>query len=166
MGDFSEKGNVYKYKIVYFVILFLSFIWCSLFMSVPFLAEGNFFCRKLTGFIFLFFSPICHQDPGRSFHLMGHPLAVCSRCSGIYIGFLLGVAVYPFLRRFNRKPPPPRWVLVVGILLTVFEFLLSRCGIINSDLFFRSLAGLILGSVTAFYVIPAIFQLVDFHHKE
>jgi len=166
MGDSSEKGNVHKYKIVYFVILFLSFIWCSLFMSVPFLAEGNFFCRKLAGFIFLFFSPICHQDPGRSFHLMGHPLAVCSRCTGIYIGFLLGALVYPFLRGFKRKSLPPGWVLVVGALPTAFEFLLSRFRIINSDLFFRSLTGLIVGSVTAFYVIPAIFQLVEFHHKE
>ncbi len=166
MGDFSKKGNVFKYKIVYLIILFLSFIWCFLFISVPFLAEGNFFCRKLAGFIFLFFSPICHQNPDRSFHLMGHPLAVCSRCSGIYIGFLLGVIIYPFFKGFNRKSLAPRWVLVAGMLPTIFEFVLSRCGIIGSGLFFRSITGLILGGVTAFYVIPAIFQVVDFHRKK
>jgi uncharacterized membrane protein len=36
-----------------------------------------------------FFALACHQDPARSFWLFGAPLAVCTRCFGIYAGAAL-----------------------------------------------------------------------------
>jgi uncharacterized membrane protein len=42
-----------------------------------------------------FFSTLCHQDPARSFIANGHPLAVCHRCIGIYVGLVSGALVYP-----------------------------------------------------------------------
>ena len=36
--------------------------------------------------VYLGFSFFCHQSPERSFALAGLPLAVCHRCSGIYLG--------------------------------------------------------------------------------
>ncbi len=44
------------------------------------------------------FSSVCHQFADRSFHLAGHPLAVCHRCFGFYVGFTLGLVVLPLLR--------------------------------------------------------------------
>lgn len=38
------------------------------------------------------FDTVCHQNPERSFHLAGHPLAVCHRCFGLYLGFFAGFA--------------------------------------------------------------------------
>ena len=51
--------------------------------------------------LYEFFAPLCHQIAERSFHLAGHPLAVCHRCFGFYVGFTLGLAVLPFVRRFR-----------------------------------------------------------------
>ena len=51
------------------------------------------------------FAPVCHQIADRSFHLAGHPLAVCHRCFGFYIGFTLGLVVLPWLR------PARDWLL-------------------------------------------------------
>jgi len=34
-------------------------------------------------------SVVCHQKPERSFHLWGAQLAVCARCTGIYLGAAL-----------------------------------------------------------------------------
>ncbi len=36
-------------------------------------------------------SIVCHQRPERSFHAWGAQLPVCARCTGIYIGAVLGV---------------------------------------------------------------------------
>lgn len=36
------------------------------------------------------FSGLCHQDAARSFALDGHAMAVCHRCTGIYVGLALG----------------------------------------------------------------------------
>lgn len=51
--------------------------------------------------LYEFFAPVCHQIAERSFHLAGHALAVCHRCFGFYVGFTLGLAVLPSVRRFR-----------------------------------------------------------------
>ncbi len=38
-----------------------------------------------------FFSAVCHQDPARSLWILGAPVAVCTRCLGIYLGAAAGV---------------------------------------------------------------------------
>lgn len=39
--------------------------------------------------IYLCFAAVCHQLPGRSFHWLGYPLALCARCTGIFLGVWL-----------------------------------------------------------------------------
>lgn len=64
--------------------------------------------------------PVCHQIPERSFHLLGEPLAACTRCTGLYLGFTLGVAAWPHLPRLARAlAARPRWVLVFMVPLAV-----------------------------------------------
>lgn len=36
----------------------------------------------------------CHQKPERSFYVNGYQMPVCSRCIGVYIGYLLGILLY------------------------------------------------------------------------
>ena len=54
-----------------------------LFVGVLFLAPllaagGSVVASKI---IYQGFSMACHQQPARSFHAWGHPLAVCARCT-------------------------------------------------------------------------------------
>lgn len=49
------------------------------------------------GLLRWFWGGVCHQLPERSFHWFGAPLAVCHRCVGLYLGFTLGVALWPHL---------------------------------------------------------------------
>lgn len=57
-------------------------------VSAPYLAAAGY--SAITLAIFVFFSPVCHQDPARSFWLLGAPVAVCARCLGIYLGAAAG----------------------------------------------------------------------------
>jgi uncharacterized membrane protein len=41
--------------------------------------------------------PACHQSPTRCLMFDGHPLALCARCLGVYMGFLS----WPFVRKLN-----------------------------------------------------------------
>jgi uncharacterized membrane protein len=97
---------------------------------------------------------------------VGYPLAVCARCSGIYIGFLLGTVIYPFIRKLENDLLPSRWILGIGICPMILEMCLSRIGIIPTNRFLMGLSGLILGSVIPFFVIPAVFQLIHILNKE
>jgi len=73
-------------------------------ISVPYLALSSY--GALTFLIFLFFSPVCHQDPARSFWILGTPIAVCARCLGIYLGAAVGAWI-----------PAPRRMLLSGLAL-------------------------------------------------
>jgi uncharacterized membrane protein len=61
---------------------------CALMLAAPALALRSF--PRAASILYLVFSPICHQNPQRSFMLAGHSLAVCHRCTGMYLGLFLG----------------------------------------------------------------------------
>ena len=73
-------------------------------VMAPYLSAGGYSLAALA--IFLFFSPVCHQDPARSFWIFGAPVAVCARCLGIYLGAAVGAWI-----------PAPRRVLLAGLAL-------------------------------------------------
>jgi uncharacterized membrane protein len=107
-----------------------------------------------------FFSFVCHQIPERSFHLWGVPMAVCSRCSGVYVGFLVGVLLFPLIRKGREGGYPPPWILGAAVLPAVVDFGLSHLGIFGSNNVLRAATGLVMGGAASFYILPAVFNLV------
>lgn len=74
----------------------------GLVVATPFLAASG---GQAAALLYEAFAPVCHQIAERSFHLAGHPLAVCHRCFGFYAGFTLGLIVLPLFR------PTRDWLL-------------------------------------------------------
>lgn len=106
------------------------------------------------------FGYVCHQIPSRSFYLAGHPFAVCARCTGIYTGFALGVALYPLLSRLRRttETPSRKWLLV-GLAPLAIDFALGFFGILENTHFSRLLTGAFFGAVCAFFIVPASIEM-------
>lgn len=76
----------------------------------------------------LAYAPLCHQLADRSLELAGHPLAVCSRCAGLFLGGCLGL-VSAILASFRTTPAPrPVWFLVL-VAPTVVDALLPWIGL-------------------------------------
>jgi len=70
---------------------------------------------RWSGFIYGIFAPFCHQIPERCFRLAGHPLAVCARCLGVYLGFAAGLVLYPIVRGTrDLRPPSLRLFLLIS----------------------------------------------------
>lgn len=42
---------------------------------------------------FLQFAFMCHRIPERSFHFHGKQFPVCARCTGILVGYILGILI-------------------------------------------------------------------------
>ncbi len=61
---------------------------------------------------------ICHRIDGRSFHLGDRQFPLCARCTGMYLGALLGVVGMVLLGRGKAGGMPSRWVMA-----TLFGFL-------------------------------------------
>lgn len=58
---------------------------------------------------------ICHQLPERSFFLDGRQLPLCARCTGTFLGAIVGLVVMLLLgrRRASRLPPVPVLLILV-----------------------------------------------------
>src|SRR5512143_415614 len=49
---------------------------------------------------------LCHQLPERSFFMHEHQTPLCARCTGMYLGFLVGVVFLIVRRRTNSARMP------------------------------------------------------------
>ena len=107
------------------------------------------------------FQPFCHQIPDRSFWIAGQPMAVCSRCIGIYSGFALG---WLGLSIF-RKPKLFSWsnrkrLLIGAVVINLVDLAGNFVGLWQNTLLSRLLLGEALGLTAAM-----IFMGSFFNHK-
>jgi uncharacterized membrane protein len=118
-----------------------STLWCLSIVAAPVLGLS---------WVYEFFSRICHQDPARSWHIAGEPLAVCIRCASIYFAFT--AALWLGLKS------NPRW-LRISLALMVCEFVIARL-IVDAALL-RSITGVLVGLSAAPFVRQAFEEIRD-----
>jgi len=123
----------------YLALLAGSTLWCLSIIAAPLVGASA---------LYQFFSLICHQDPGRSWHILGEPLPVCIRCASIYFGFLASL--------WLGFPANARW-LRISILLMFTEFVLARFWIDAAIL--RSVSGIVVGAAAAPFVRKGIEEI-------
>ena len=140
----------------YAVILLGAILWCSAILLAPALAGST----RLSSLLYEFFQPICHQSDARSFHLAGHPLAVCMRCSAIYFAFLCGVILYPVLRRISRPAVHrPHWLLFAALPM-LLDVAAGFVGLHDITPVTLALSGSLFGLIVPFYILPAACEAV------
>src|ERR1044071_956083 len=129
----------------------------SLIIGAPLAAASNH--QQLAVAIYHSFKTLCHQIPERSFFIAGHQLAVCARCTGLYVGFTLVLCLYPLIRSLHSTDVPNvKWLFLAAALLGI-DFSLTFFGIWENTHTSRLLTGALLGSVAVFYVMPGIVDL-------
>jgi uncharacterized membrane protein len=145
----------------YVFILAGAILWCGAILLAPSLAAWEVAPRGFSLILYRFFAPICHQIDGRSFHLFGFPLAVCSRCSSIYIAFLAGTLLYPLIYNLQRPAMPPRLLLLVALLPMVFDAGTGFLGFYEATFLSRTLTGALFGLLLPLYIIPGAIEGAD-----
>jgi uncharacterized membrane protein len=98
--------------------------------------------------------------PERSFHLLDHQLAVCSRCFGVYFGLLAGLIAYPLWRSIENIDPLPRIWLFASMVPIAIDWSLGVLDIWHNNHASRFITGLILGFACATYIMPALVEIV------
>ena len=146
-----------KSQYIYTIILISALAWCLLIISAPFFAHLNL--TLPAGFIYIFFSKICHQITERSFFFYDNQFAVCARCTGLYFGFLAGTLVYPFIKKYHIFNQQRRYLFFISLIPISIDLSLNIIKLWQNTFFTRFTTGLFLGSIVAFLVIPGLCSL-------
>jgi len=127
-------------------------------MESPFLQAHG-----LLRYIGLFLSGVCHQFPGHSIFVMGIQMPLCARCTGTYLGALLGLCNL-WLRGRSRanRLPPTRVLIALGLFfafwaidgLNSYLHFFINLGLYTPSNFLRLLAGMVNGLSLSLLVFP------------
>lgn len=130
---------------------------CALILAPPILASHNF--DGAAAGIYFCFSCICHQAPERVFRILDFPLAVCHRCSGIYLGFFLGALLKN--NGLHRSPGTRRnWILAAACPL-VFDALAPYWGLWTNTSWTRFATGLAFGILASSLLVQGIAEFIS-----
>lgn len=103
---------------------------------------------------------LCHQLPERSFFAGGLQVPVCARDTGIYLGFLVSLAVLAVLTRGRRPSELPSWPLLAlaGIFAAAMAFdgVMSYTGLRATTNDIRLVTGLAAGYAMPLLVLPML----------
>lgn len=106
------------------------------------------------------FHAVCHQLPDRSFAVGGVPLAVCHRCTGIYLGLFAGALAFPLLARFDaRLWPRSRGLLALSLAPMALDWGGDALGLFVNTPLSRTLTGAVFGVVAAYLLAHGLAGL-------
>jgi uncharacterized membrane protein len=138
----------------------LALLWgalASAAVAAPLLASRS--DSLLAAALYMLLSPACHQDPARSFFLLGHPWAACHRCSGIYLGLFVSTL-------FASRAPTAlvtcrqrRIRVALGALPLLVDALLPFTGLWTNTPWSRFATGLAFGAMLSTLLVPGVSEL-------
>jgi len=103
---------------------------------------------------------VCHQRPERSFHWHGAQLAVCARCTGIYLGACTTALLAPLPPSLYARwaGPPARLarLLAVAALPMAATLAAEWTGVWLPSSIARAATGVLLGAAVALVVTAAL----------
>lgn len=155
-----------RWVFAYGLLLVVAMAWNLAIIGAPWAwAQGH---PRVASVLYFVFSPLCHQRADRSFFFLGHHLAVCARCAGIYSAALLGILVFPWIRlkswsnegATSVATAPSRMWLLTALALVAADVGGEVLGLRATSAVSRFLTGAFCGIVAPFYLLPALIEIV------
>jgi uncharacterized membrane protein len=94
---------------------------------------------------------VCHQRDERSFHLRGERLAVCGRCTALYVAGALGALTAWF--GVARVPPRTRRLIAFAAVPTAITLAVEWSGAANPGNVLRATSALPLGAAAGWLFV-------------
>lgn len=112
----------------------------------------------------------CHRIPVRSFTIAGRPVGLCARCSGMYLGFFiyLALVILSGRERWTAFAPVPILVMMLGFvgimgvdgLNSYSHFFPNAPHLYTPNNTLRLFTGLGTGIAIGSFIVPAVYQTV------
>ncbi len=104
------------------------------------------------------FSAVCHQLPERTLHIDHVSIAVCHRCSGIYLGLVVMVLCFPVVRGLAILSSWAAALLAMSLGVLAFDWLAPYLGIVENTPLSRFGTGLFFGCMAGYYLARVILS--------
>lgn len=101
----------------------------------------------------------CHQREDRSFKIKGWQFPICSRCTGILVGQLLGIFIYIFQFRIFI------YISCIFLFIMFLDWYIQYKKIRESTNIRRFITGTLAGIAQVAIFIEIIFILVEIFNK-
>jgi uncharacterized membrane protein len=105
-------------------------------------------------------SLVCHQMPDRSFYRHGAQLAVCARCTGIYLGACSAVLLVPLppsvYMRWSSHPARIGRLLGAAAIPAIATVVAEQAGWWQPSSIVRAATGVALGAAGVLVVVAAV----------
>ena len=98
----------------------------------------------------------CHQREDRSFKIKGWQFPICSRCTGILVGQLLGILIYIFKFRI------PIYISCIFLFIMFLDWYIQYKKIRESTNIRRFITGTLAGIAQVAIFIEMIFIIWNF----
>ncbi len=134
-----------RVKFRYIVLIF--FCLYSLFFLLggtlaPIMARFGYY--DISSKLYFLYFHSCHQQPDRSFWLLGYPIALCCRCYGFYFG----VIIFSILALLNKLKINIKVFLILTIISIIDIFINYGIGKhLNTGNFTRFFVGIIMALI-------------------
>lgn len=127
-----------KFLLVVFCIYSLFFVIGSTLAPIT----AHFGLYDLSGKLTATYMYSCHQQPTKSFWLMGYPIALCARCYGFYIGVVISTILALFNKfRINLK------TFFIILLLVIIDLFINYILKHTTGIYLRFTTGLFMGTI-------------------
>lgn len=109
---------------------------------------------------------VCHRIEARSFFLGDRQIPLCARCSGTYLGALVGL-LYQLPKGRRTRLPPPKILIPLGLLFLAFavdginsylHFFPQTPSLYEPNNTLRLATGTGLGLLVAVFLLPVVNQ--------
>jgi len=95
----------------------------------------------------------CHQQPDRSFWILGYPMALCCRCFGVYFATTF-LSIYSIFNKLKIN----KLTIIILILISLIDIFVNLKLEINTGNITRFVAGIIIG-ILIIFTINEIFEI-------
>jgi len=147
-----EKSS-FIFNSVKVLLLFLIVIWILGIISPLFLNKNQI---DLYFLLKLFYTPVCHQNPEKSFVCNGFQLLVCARCLGIYLGVLISNA----LIIINFTPPIKLGYIFLSSLPMIIDIIFYQFGVYSYNKIIALITGISFGTILFLFIFEIIRESI------
>ena len=140
----KRKENNRLLRILIYFFLGLNFLnWIAPVLS----ASSHPVFQYIGAGIYFLLDPICHQLPDRCLFIRHLPMALCVRCTFIYLGVLLGLLILYRQRRLRLNS-----FLVYAVFgFVAIEIFTEKIGLYDNWSLLRGVSGFLLGLFVVLY---------------